>query len=205
MKIFKSTSARFAVLPATLSLGLLSCPLALAAADAPAATGTATAAAGSGAQWHEQTMKFTYDGITTLYTCDGLEDKVRVILLEFGARKDVKVRATGCERGSNLPSRFAWVEANYSYLVPGSDAPAANQAPDKGTVKSSWSTIEIAPNRPHFMGAGECELIEQMRDALSKGFTLRNVQYRTSCTPHQLSLGAYAVTAEVLKADPHAE
>jgi len=176
-------ASRLAVLLAPLTLFMLAGTATAAAADAPAS-----------AQWREQTLKFTYDGITTLYTCDGLEDKVRAILLEFGARKDLKVRATGCDRGMNLPSHFAWVEARYNALVPG-----------EGTIKGQWSAVEIAPNRPFFMGAGECELIEQMRDALSKGFTLRNMQYRTSCTPHQISVGGFAVTAEVLKADSHAE
>ena len=188
-------------LVAPLTLCLLSATVIAAAADAPAAS--TTAAAGANAQWREQTLKFTYDGITTLYTCDGLEDKVRAILLEFGARKDLKVRAMGCERGVNLPSRFAWVEASYNALVPDTGTPGTE--PAKGAIKGQWSAIEIAPNRPFFMGAGECELIEQMRDALAKGFTLRNVQYRTSCTPHQISVGGYAVTAEVLKADSHAE
>lgn len=182
-------------------LTALLAPLALTLLAAPASGLAADVSAGGGAQWHEQTLKFTYDGITTLYTCDGLEDKVRAIMLVFGARQDLKVRAMGCDRGMNLPSRFAWVEASYNALVPGGSAAEAGQ----GAIKSQWAPIEIAPNRPQFMGAGECELIEQMRDALSKGFTLRNVQYRASCTPHQVSLGDYAVTAEVLKADTHAE
>jgi hypothetical protein len=107
------------------------------------------------------------------------------------------VRATGCERGSNLPSRFAWVEATYNALTPAADA--------EGAVKSAWSPLELSPNRPMFMGAGECELIDQMRDVLSKGFTLREVQYRAFCTPHSVSLGSYAVRAEVLKPVARAE
>ena len=200
MTSFNKSAARYAVLIAPLGLGLLAVPANVAAAETGAGPVATPAAASSVAQWHEQTMKFTYDGITTLYTCDGLEDKVRVILLAFGARNDVKVRATGCDRGSNLPSRFAWVEATYSNLVP-----SGIEATGQGAVKTTWLPIEIAPNRPNFMGAGECELIESMRDALSKGFTLRNVQYRTSCVPHQVTLGSYAVSAEVLRADTHAQ
>ena len=151
------------------------------------------------AQWQARTLNFTYTGFTTLYTCDGLEGKVREILLALGARKDAKVHATGCDLGRNAPSRFAWVEAKFSALAPGSDASAAD------AIKSVWSTVEISPNRPSFMGAGDCELMEGMRDVLPKGFSMRNVQYRTSCTPHQVSLGAFAVKVEVLKAEPHAQ
>jgi len=151
------------------------------------------------AQWQDRTLNFTYTGFTTLYTCDGLEGKVRDILLALGARKDVKVRATGCDLGRNAPSRFAWVEAKFSSLAPGSNASAAD------AVKSVWSTVEFSPTRPSYMGGGDCELMEGMREVLPKGFSVRQVQYRTTCTPHQVSLGSFAVKLEVLKAAPHAE
>ncbi len=175
---------------------VLSCNLhsgaSLAAAVAPSGGSVS-------AQWQARTLNFTYTGFTAAYTCDGLEDKVRAILLELGASKDVKVRATGCEESHNAPSRFAWVEAKFSSLAPGSDASAAD------AVKGVWSTVELAPNRPlhMYMGMGDCELMEELRDALPKGFSMRNVEYRTSCTPHQLTLGAYTVKMEVLKAEPH--
>jgi hypothetical protein len=160
-----------------------------------AATAVATAAepAAAPAQWHRQTLKFDYSGFTTLYTCDGLEGKVRDILLTFGARKDVKVRATGCNEGSSRPSRFAWVTAEFSALAPAADPAAAD------VVKGGWTRVQLAPNRPSYMGAGECELVEQIRDLLHKGFALRNTEYRTSCTPHQVSMADYSVSTEVLK------
>jgi len=50
---------------------------------------------------------------------------VREILLAFGARKDLKVRATGCNEGASRPSRFAWVRAEFSTLAPATDPGAA--------------------------------------------------------------------------------
>lgn len=160
----------------------------LAAAATAAAESTATPA-----QWHKQTLKFDYSGFTTRYTCDGLEGKVREILLTFGARADAKVRATGCNEGSMRPSRFAWVTAEFSSLAPAADPAAAD------LVQGAWARVQLAPNRPSYMGAGECELIEQIRGLLHKGFTLRNTEYRTSCTPHQVSMADYSVSTEVLK------
>ena len=169
-----------------------------ACAALPSISSLATAAAsadpaGTPALWHAQKLKFDYSGFTTLYTCDGIEGKVRDILLTFGARKDLKVRATGCSDGQNRPSRFAWVTAEFSSLAPAT-APAAADA-----VKAGWAKVQIAPNRPNYMGAGECELVEQMRELLQKGFALRNTEYRTSCVPHQVSIADYSVTTEVLK------
>lgn len=183
--------------PACLVGGLL--PFGVAAAAAAPATAptaaptTAAAPASTPAQWRDLKLKFDYNGFTTLYTCDGLEGKVRQILLSFGARKDVKVRATGCEYGSSHPSRFAWVTAEFSALTPAPEPAPAD------AVKADWVKVQLAPNRPDFMGEGECELVEQMRDLLQKGFALRNTEYRTGCVPHQVSMADYSVTTEVLK------
>jgi hypothetical protein len=175
--------------------------LALAAGTASAVNSTAdagassTSSAGTMAQWRTQKLKFDYTGFTALYTCDGLEGKVKQILLTFGARKDVTVRATGCNYGSSQPSKFAWVTAEFSALAPVSEPAPADAA---NTVKADWKKVELAPNRPSYMGAGECELVEQMRDMLQKGFTLRNTAYRTQCVPHQISVADYNVSTEVL-------
>lgn len=161
---------------------------AVASASAPA-----SANAGTMAQWRTQKLKFDYSGFTALYTCDGLEGKVKQILLTFGARKDLTVRATGCNYGSSQPSKFAWVTAEFSALAPSTDPAPAD------AVKADWEKVQLAPNRPTYMGAGECELVEQMRDLLQKGFALRNTDYRTQCVPHQISIADYSVSTEVLK------
>ena len=173
-------------------LALFAC-VPLLTTSALAAASASADPAGTPAQWHAQKLKFDYSGFTTLYTCDGLEGKVRDILLTFGARKDLKVRATGCSDGQNRPSRFAWVSTEFSSLALATE-PAAVDA-----VKAGWAKVQIAPHRPTYMGAGECELVEQMRELLQKGFALRNTEYRTSCMPHQVSIGDYSVTTEVLK------
>jgi hypothetical protein len=158
------------------------------------ASASANTSAGTMAQWHTQKLKFDYNGFTALYTCDGIEGKVKQILLTFGARKDLTVRATGCNYGSSQPSKFAWVTAEFSALAPSTDPAPAD------AVKAGWEKVQLAPNRPTFMGAGECELVEQMRDLLQKGFALRNTAYRTQCVPHQISVADYSVSTEVLKA-----
>ena len=156
------------------------------------------------AHWQPQKLNFNYSGFTTLYTCDGLEDKVRDILETFGARKGIKVRATGCSEGQNRPSKFAWVTAEFSSLATAVGEPSSTAAvsdPVKSEpVKVEWAKVRLAPHRPSYMGDGECELVDQMRDVLQKGFALRNANYRTSCIPHSVSIADYNVTAEVMKA-----
>jgi hypothetical protein len=171
---------------------LLSCALmagpVMATASDPAATP---------AQWRTQKLEFTYSGFTAFYTCEGLESKVRYVLLAFGARPDAKVQAIGCDRAQNQPNKIAWIQAEFSSLAPATDA-SANDA-----VAAVWTKVQLAPHKPTNMGMGECELVEQMRPMLEKGFSLRNTDYQTSCVPKQMSVADYNVRAEVLQALAH--
>ena len=154
----------------------------------------AAAADTSSAHWRAQKLEFTYSGFTARYSCDGIEGKVREILLSFGARKDLKVKATGCEQGGGeATSKIAWVATDFSALAPGPDPEGA------ATVNATWARAQLAPNRPNFMGTGECELVDAMRELLQKGFALRNVVYRADCVPKHVSIADYSVNAEVLK------
>ncbi len=157
------------------------------------AIGATAQPAGTAAEWRSQKLEFTYAGFTAFYTCEGLESKVRYILLTFGARKDLKVRALGCDRAQNQPNKIAWVEAEFSSLAPA----AQGAGPD--TVQAAWGKVELSPNRPTDMGMGECELVDQMRPMLEKGFALRNTNFQTSCVPKHISVADYNVKAEVLR------
>jgi hypothetical protein len=171
----------------TLSFAVLAGPL-LAAATAPS-DNTAMPA-----QWRTQKLEFNYMALTAFYTCDGIESKVRLILLTLGARNDAKVQAVACDRASNKPEKIAWVKAEFSTLVP-----AADGAAPKDTVQAAWSNVLLAPNRPTEMGTGECELLEQMRPMIEKGFTMRNTAYHANCVPKQISVGDYSLRSDVLR------
>jgi hypothetical protein len=149
--------------------------------------------------WQHHTMKVSYYGITSLYTCSGLEDHVRDILLHFGARKDAKVRASGCARGPDSPSHTAWIDADFFALAPAIDS----TAPD--TVKAYWTNREMGPKRPSFMDDGDCELVDQMKDTISKNFALKDLKYETDCVPHQITINGFHVKADALIAVPEAK
>lgn len=149
-------------------------------------------------EWQHRQATFDYVGFTTLYTCTGLEDKVRQILLHLGARRDAHVSAVGCPGPSNAPSRTAWVKADFYTLVP---APAASAGgPD--TASARWAPLKVTPRRPEFMGDGDCELMQGMKGFITKNFTLRDIDYRTSCFPNTLSIDGFAVTGQALMPVP---
>ncbi|HEY6451826.1 MAG TPA: hypothetical protein VIX87_04445 [Steroidobacteraceae bacterium] len=158
-----------------------------------AATTAEPAPAAQATTWQHHHVSFEYHGFTTLYSCDGLEDKVHSILLFMGARPGVKVRADGCPRGPQSPSHMAYVTADFDTLAAMSDVAAGS------AVEAQWTAFKLDAQRPFFMGAGDCELMESMRSVLTKSFTLRNLAYETHCTPHELSFADYSVTGQVLK------
>jgi hypothetical protein len=179
-------------------LGSLACGVCGGAAEAAAATppsDTAPADVVTGV-WQHHKVTFSYFGITSLFTCDGLEDHVRQILLHLGARRDAKVRASGCPGPYNAPSHSAWVDADFYSLAPAADAKGAD------TVKASWTPLEVTARRPDFMGDGDCELIQAMKDLIIKNFALRDVEYRANCVPHEQWMDSFAVKGQALRAVP---
>src|SRR5215468_10867619 len=69
------------------------------------------------AVWTPKTYNFTFQGFTAHYSCDGLRDKMRSILLRLGARADLSVQARGCG-GHEQVTEFPGVAINMHVLAP---------------------------------------------------------------------------------------
>jgi hypothetical protein len=165
---------------------------------ARAAVHTATPPAGEvvDSTWQHHKVSFNYVGFTTLYTCDGLEDQVSQILRHLGARKDVHVTASGCPGPFNEPSHDAFVDADFYTLAPATDSAGS------AAVKARWTALQLTSHHPSFMGDGDCELVREMKDLITKNFSLRNVDYRTDCFPHDVTLDEFSVKVQALRASP---
>jgi hypothetical protein len=149
--------------------------------------------------WEHHQARFSYYGITALYSCDGLENNIRALLLDLGARKgDVKVNARGCPHGSSVPGRYAIVDVDFYSLAPSADANAAN------SVQARWMPVSVNSTHPYFMSHGDCELMDELKDIVSKNFSLRDLSYRTDCVPHQINIDDFSVKGEALKPLPAA-
>jgi hypothetical protein len=148
--------------------------------------------------WEHHHVSFNYYGITTLYSCDGLENNIRALLRHFGARKDAKVSARGCPHGTSIPGHYAIVDLDFYSLSPSTDATG-----DK-IVQARWVPVLVSPTHPYFMSHGDCELIDELKDILSKNFSLRELSYRTDCVPHQLNIDDFGIKADALQALPAA-
>ena len=139
-----------------------------------------------------------YMGFTSHYSCDGLADKMRSIVLQLGARSDLKVRNVPCSGTLGRPTEFPGVTVNMNVLVPW-DAASANAAATP--VPAHWKHVEISTDRDPLREAGDCELIEQVKTRVLPLFTTRNIAYHSTCIPNQLQIGGTQLKAEVLIAD----
>lgn len=132
--------------------------------------------------WQKHEYAFQFMGFTSTYSCDGLADKLKLLLLASGARSDATARAGACASGFGRPDKFARADLTFYTLAP-ADSATADAKPLDGT----WIPVAIAAYHPRDLGTGDCELVEQFRSNVLGMFTTRNVESHTTCVPHQLS------------------
>jgi hypothetical protein len=159
----------------------------------------ALAAADSGEQaavWVQKEVNFRYVGFTTKYSCDGLRDKMRRILLWLGARDDLKLTGYGCV-GVNSPETTPGVRIAMHVLQPAG-------ATSGQTVAAHWKMVDLLAAHDLFDAARDCELIAQLdRDVLPL-FAARDVDYSATCSVHTPLIGGTRLKANVLVANSSA-
>ena len=155
--------------------------------------------------WQKHQYSFQYMGFTSSYSCDGLADQLKRLLLAAGARQDVKSEPGACASPFGRPDKFARADLTFYTLAPagaantadkakparprdaaspvGSAATAAEGPPVAGT----WRPVAFTAHSPRELGLGDCELVEQFKSSLLPMFTTRHVDDHTTCIPHEFA------------------
>lgn len=198
------------------SATLLSC---LGAPSAAFADAPAPAPAHVAGSWQKHQYSFQYMGFTSTYSCDGLADKLKVLLLAAGARPDVNTQPGACASGYGRPDKFARADLTFYTLQPldagtvkdlgaANDSGAANAPPPTAAqakpVLAIWRQVVFAAWSPRPLRVGDCELVEQFRHNVLPMFATRNVESATTCIPHQESGSVINLKFESLAAAPAA-
>lgn len=152
------------------------------------------------AVWMPKETRFTFMGFTTHYSCDGLRDKMRRVLLDFGARRDLSISEYGCTAADGRPDQFPGVSIKMNVLQPAGTGDATATP-----VTAHWKTVTLRLDRDPVWEAGDCELVEQIKARILPLFATRNVQYMSNCVPHQLSPGGTSLSADFLLPDQKAQ
>jgi len=150
------------------------------------------------ATWKRYEVRFYYVGFTTHYSCDGLRDKVRRLLLHAGVRKDVKISLSGCEVGLDRVARMPGLKV--VFWAP--ELPEAGRRDVGEPAIARWRPVVVRRGQPRGLEAGDCELVEQFRDRLLPKLKTRAVSGDINCVPHQLVGTRIDLAFEVLEGLP---
>ena len=211
------TIVRFLVLATCSTL----VPLA-AVAQSSEAGASPDAPAPVAAVWVEKKIDFTYVGYTAHFSCDGLERKVSQILAEIGARPGYKVTARSC---FNPRHGVEWTPMlNIVAAMPQPATPELLAELAKDTSKSELAAkaggkpppvaeataefpartrrIDFRDSQTGLLQPGDCELVDEMRDAVFVPLGAKIVVNRMACVPHQLNNGIIVLSIDVLEPVP---
>jgi hypothetical protein len=165
---------------------------------APSASFADQASAGQMGVWQKHEYSFAFMGFTSTYSCDGLADKLKLLLIAAGARHDVKSSPGACPIGFGRPDKLARANLTFYTLAPG----AADADSGAKPVEGVWRTVAFANRSPRELSTGDCELVDQFRSSVLPMFTTRNVDNHTTCIPHQDSGSIINLKFEAFAAPP---
>ncbi len=175
------------------SIGLLfSCPL--SAADLLGSPLRAV--------WKEQRLEFSYMGRTARYSCQGLRDKMRSLLLDLGARRDLQVALLGCDESAPLGRGYLGPRLRLVFSSPAlPDASAKPLHPgDLMAVDVRYQPFTLTSDAFRNYGIGDCELVEEFVREILPRLSARNVKQDITCIPYQASGSRFFVRGEILRA-----
>jgi hypothetical protein len=133
--------------------------------------------------WQKHQYSFAYMGFTSTYSCDGLADKIRLLLIAAGARKDAKAQTGACASGYGRPDKLARADLTFYTLAPDTSGTATEGEQATG----AWHPVSFAVRSPRDLALGDCELVEQFASNVLPLFAVRNIDNHTTCVPRQLS------------------
>lgn len=172
-------------------------PAATALLAVSAAWGAETGASGDAvaAVWAPRQLHFVFLGFTAHYSCDGLQDKMRHVLTELGAQRGFEVSFAGCSSPLGRPDPFPGVNIKMNVLQLADPRDTGAQV-----VGAHWRKVDLHLEKDPVWEAGDCELLEQIKQKILPLFATRNVDFASNCVPHQVYLGT-RLSADLLVPD----
>jgi hypothetical protein len=161
--------------------------------------------------WQRHEYVLSHTGFTGSYSCDGIAQKVRLLLLAAGARDDLKVVGS-CTSPVGGPSRIATAHIAFSTLMPEQGATAAPARPAGASPEAApepavgaWKTVEFRDGKPSWLEPGDCELVERFDREVLPFFATRDRQAHMTCTLHEYALGAISLRFQSFAPLPKAQ
>ena len=154
------------------------------------------------AVWKEQRVDFSYMGRTARYSCEGLREKMRSLLLDLGARRDLKVSLLGCNESAPLRHGYLGPRLSIVFSSPALPDAAALRlhAGDLSAVEARYESFTLTSDAFRNYGVGDCELVEEFARQILPKFATKDVKQDITCVPYQASGSRFFVRGEILRA-----
>lgn len=154
------------------------------------------------AVWKEQRLDFSYMGRTARYSCEGLREKMRSLLLDLGARRDLKVSLLGCNESAPLRHGYLGPRLSIVFSSPALPDAAALRlhAGDLSAVEARYESFTLTSDAFRNYGVGDCELVEEFARQILPKFATKDVKQDITCVPYQASGSRFFVRGEILRA-----
>jgi hypothetical protein len=160
------------------------------------------------AVWKEQRLSFTYMGRTSRYSCDGLRDKMHAMLMDLGARRDLKITAIGCVE-ARPSTRLGFLSPSLAVVFSSPSLPDVAAKPlhagDLAAVDARYEPFTLTSDAFRNFGIADCELVEEFAHQILPKLATRDVKEDITCVPYQESGSRFLVRGQILRALPRAE
>jgi len=158
--------------------------------------------------WKKHQVEFHYLGRTSLYSCNGLRERVRAMLLDLGVRPDLRIAVRGCaaydrdSAGAEQSSRADGLRLAIDFFAAApADAAALREA--AGDLPSGrFERFTITSDAFRNIGIGDCELVREFARQILPALTVRDVRQKIDCVPYRPGSSRFFVQGEVLRAVP---
>jgi hypothetical protein len=154
------------------------------------------------AVWKEHRLDFAYMGRTARYSCEGLRDKMRSLLLDLGARRDLKVSLLACDESAPLRHGYLGPRLSIVFSSPALPDAAARplRAGDVSVVAARYESFTLTSDAFRNYGVGDCELVEEFARQILPKFATKDVKQDITCVPYQSSGSRFFIRGEILRA-----
>jgi hypothetical protein len=154
------------------------------------------------AVWKEQHLEFSYIGRTARYSCQGLREKMRSLLLDLGARRDLQIAVLACNESAPLGRGYLGPRLSLVFSSPAlPDVSAKPLHPgDLSAVDAHYEPFTLTSDAFRNYGVGDCELVEEFAREILPHLSARNIKQDITCVPYQASGSRFLVRGEILRA-----
>ncbi len=142
------------------------------------------------AQWQVYQVRFYYTSFSTHYTCDGIERKLRRLLILMGARNDARVESA-CADHRDLRSRSVkrFQRAHRLKLAFAMPVPVDETDIPGEVISAEWQKVRIVGSLSRHLDGDDCELLAQFQHQVAPQLLVRSMKKKLHCNPDHRKLG----------------